>query len=316
VALSLPGSADPVRRSYSICTPAGSEELTVAVKRTPGGAFSPHVHDRLASGDELDVLTPSGRFSPPIEPAQAKAYAGVAAGSGIAPVLSVLATVLEVEPASSFTLLYGNRTTASTMFLERLLDLKNLYPGRFAFYPVFSREPQEVELMNGRIDGDKLALFLDTLLAGQGFDEWLLCGPLPMVEELRSLLLDRGVAPACVHRELFHVSLLAQAARPRAGVAPGSAGISTVTVVLDGRSTSFPLAPDGPRILDAALSLRPEVPYACRAGVCGTCRARLLEGRVEMVGGHALEPDEIEAGFVLACQSHPRSPRVTLAFDA
>ena len=169
--------------------------------------------------------------------------------------------------------------------------------------------------MNGRIDADKLRLFLDTLLAGQQVDEWLLCGPLPMVEELRSLLLDRGVAPARIHRELFHVSPLPEAPRPRPATAPGSTGTSTVTVVLDGRSTSFPLAPDGPRILDAALSVRPEVPYACRAGVCGTCRARVLEGRVEMVGGHALEPDEIEAGFVLACQSHPRSPRVTLAFD-
>lgn len=303
-----------MRRSYSICGPAGSPELTVAVKLIPGGAFSTHVHGALAVGDELDVLTPGGRFSPSLDPGQAKGYAAIAAGSGITPILSILATALAVEPKSSFTLLYGNRSTASTMFLEQLLDLKDRYPSRFTLATVFSREPQEAPLLNGRIDGAKLEAFLDGPLAGGRHDEWLLCGPLPMVEELRAVLLARGVDAGCVHRELFHAGPLPESPRPESSARGGSS--STVTVILGGRATSFPLAAEGPRILDAALAARPDVPYACRGGVCGTCRARLLEGEVEMVGGYALEPDEIAAGFVLACQSHPRSPRVTLSFDS
>jgi ring-1,2-phenylacetyl-CoA epoxidase subunit PaaE len=301
-----------VRRSYSICEPAGSAELTVAVKLIPDGAFSSHVHGVLAVGDELEVMTPGGRFSPVLHPGQARDYAAVAAGSGITPILSILETALALEAASTFTLLYGNRSAASTMFLERLLELKDRYPSRFMLATVFSREPQEAPLLNGRIDAAKLAAFLEGPLAGGSFDEWLLCGPLAMVEELRAALLARGVAGGSVHRELFHAGPLA--APPRPEVVPGAAS-ATVTVILGGRATPFRLAAEGPPILDAALAVRPELPYACRGGVCGTCRARLLEGEVAMDGGYALEPDEIASGFVLTCQSHPRSPQVTLSFD-
>ncbi|HZO95996.1 MAG TPA: 2Fe-2S iron-sulfur cluster-binding protein [Gaiellaceae bacterium] len=309
VALALPGQADSIRRSYSICTPAGSGELRVAVKLIPGGVFSEHAHRRLRPGDELDVMTPLGRFSTPLDPAQAKDYAAVAAGSGIAPVLSIAATALEVEPASTFTLLYGNRTVASTMFLEELLDLKNLHPGRLALHLVFSREPPDVELHGGRIDAARLRLFLSTVLRGRDFDEWFLCGPLAMVEELRAALVDAGADPGSVHREVFHAGPPART--PPRGRAAGS---SLVTILLDGRATSFELDAGGAPILDAALALRPDAPYACKAGMCGTCRARLVEGEVDLDGGYALEPDELEAGFVLACQSHPRTPRVTLDF--
>jgi ring-1,2-phenylacetyl-CoA epoxidase subunit PaaE len=312
VALALPGQADSIRRSYSICSPAPRGELRVAVKHIPGGAFSPHAHTRLQRGDELDVMTPTGRFFTPLDPKQAKDYAAVAAGSGIAPVLSLATTTLEVEPESTFTLLYGNRTTASALFLEELLDLKNRHPARFALYNVLSRERQDVPLLNGRIDGDKLTLFLDAVLGGRQFDEWFLCGPLEMVEALRSTLLGGGVDPLHVHRELFHAGPTPATSRPAQAA---TSGASLVTIVLDGRTTSFELAADGPTVLDAALATRPDAPYACKGGVCGTCRARVLDGAVEMAGGHALEPDELEAGFVLACQSHPRTPRVTLDFD-
>jgi ring-1,2-phenylacetyl-CoA epoxidase subunit PaaE len=311
VAVSLPGTSEALRRSYSICSPAPSGDLAVAVKLIPGGAFSSVAHGRLEPGDELDVLTPTGRFFTPLDPGQAKDYAAVAAGSGIAPILSIAATTLVIEPESTFTLLYGNRTTASTLFLEELLDLKNRHPDRLGLHLVFSREPQDAPVLTGRIDGAKLRLFLDMLLAGCPFDEWFLCGPLPMIEELRATLLARGVDTRHIHRELFHVGPAPET--PRRPASTGSA--SLVTIVLDGRATSFELAGDGPRILDAALTARPDAPYACKDGVCGTCRARLVEGEVEMVGGYALEADELEAGFVLACQSHPRTPRVTLDFD-
>lgn len=312
VALSIPGQTDAIRRSYSICAPATSGVLRVAVKLIPGGAFSENVHSELRSGDELDVLTPSGRFFTPLDPTQAKRYAAVAAGSGITPIISLVATTLEVEPESIFTLFYGNRTTASTMFLEDLLDLKNRYPERFALYIVLSRETQDVPLLNGRIDADKLGTFLDSVLRGTSCDEWFLCGPMEMIEGLRAALVERGVDGRTVHRELFHSSPVANTGR-RTG---GYGETYKVTIVLDGRSTTFELAADGPNVLDAALAARPDAPYACKGGVCGTCRARLVEGAVEMDGGYALEPDELEAGFVLACQSHPRTPTVTLDFDS
>jgi ring-1,2-phenylacetyl-CoA epoxidase subunit PaaE len=312
VALSLPGQADTIRRSYSICAPATGGELRVAVKLIPGGAFSEPAHAGLKPGDELDVLTPSGRFFTALDPTQAKSYAAVAAGSGITPIISLAATTLEVEPESTFTLFYGNRTTASTMFLEELLDLKNRYPERLALYIVFSREAHDVPLLNGRVDPEKLGIFLEDVLRGEQPDEWFLCGPMAMVESLRDTLLARGVDSHHVHRELFHAGPIADTGR-RTAVSGGVT--STVTIVLDGRATSFELAADGPTVLDAALAERPDAPYACKGGVCGTCRARVIDGEVEMTGGYALEPDELAAGFVLACQSHPRSPAVTIDFD-
>jgi ring-1,2-phenylacetyl-CoA epoxidase subunit PaaE len=307
IALSLPESTEAVRRSYSICAPATSGELRVAVKLIPGGAFSTHAHSYLCPGDELDVLTPIGRFNTPLDPSNSRHYAAIAAGSGITPIISIAATTLEIEQQSTFTLIYGNRTTASTMFLEELLDLKNRYLTRFTLISILSREAQDAPLLNGRIDANTLQL-----VDGQDFDEWFLCGPLELVETLRAALIARDVEPQRIHRELFHAGPPADTA----GQAAGTGTASTVTILLDGRSTSFELAGDGSSILDAALHARPDAPYACKGGVCGTCRARVTEGEVAMSGGYALEPDELEAGFVLACQSHPRTPRVTLDFDA
>jgi ring-1,2-phenylacetyl-CoA epoxidase subunit PaaE len=304
-----------VRRNYSICARATSGRLCVAVKRLEGGVFSRFATGALVVGDVVDVMTPTGRFVPRLDPGQAKHYCAVAAGSGITPVLSIVATVLDVEPLSSVTLVYGNRTTRSVMFLDELADLKDRYPTRFRLINVLSREQQDVELFNGRIDAAKLTRLIDTLIPTDGVDEWFLCGPFAMVEQARDTLLATGVAISRVHMELFHV----EGEAPReAGAAPDptrDAGTSSVTITLDGRATTFDVARGGPRILDAALAVRGDAPYACKGGVCGTCRAKLVSGDVAMDRNYALEPDEIESGFVLACQSTPVSDEVALDFD-
>ena len=307
---------EEVRRNYSICSPAPDGPLRVAVKRLGGGLFSVWANEVLAVGDEVEVMTPTGRFFVPLDPALARHHAYVAAGSGITPVLSLLSTTLEVEPGSRCTLVYGNRTTSTIMFLEELQDLKNRYPTRFTLINVLSREAQEVELFAGRIDAAKLTQLLGTLLPADDVDEWYLCGPFAMVESAREVLREAGVDASHVHLELFHVD--GEPVRPpRPAPADGAAdeSTSTVTIVLDGRSTTFELAPYAESILDAALKARGDAPYACKGGVCGTCRAKVVEGAVEMDRNYALEADEIAAGVVLACQSHPTTPTVTIDFD-
>jgi ring-1,2-phenylacetyl-CoA epoxidase subunit PaaE len=306
-----------VRRNYSICSPAGSGVLRIGVKRLPGGAFSEWANEHLVPGVVLDVMTPTGRFSTKLDPAQAKNYALIAAGSGITPILSIAATVLDVEPDSTVTLLYGNRTTSSIMFLEEIEDLKNSYPTRFALFHVLSREATEAELLHGRIDATKLGFFLDSLLPVDTVDEWFLCGPYEMVETARKLLTEHGADPAHVHVELFHVE--GEPVRTVRSTEPAKAeGAPTcsVTVLLDGRSATFDLSPGAEPILEAALRARGDAPFACKSGVCGTCRAKLLEGSVRMDQNYALEDDEIADSYVLTCQSHPTSPRVVLDYDA
>jgi ring-1,2-phenylacetyl-CoA epoxidase subunit PaaE len=304
-----------VRRNYSICAPATSGRLRVAVKRLEGGVFSGFATGGLAVGDVMDVMTPTGRFVPRLDPGQTKRYCAVAAGSGITPVLSIVATVLDVEPDSSVTLVYGNRTTRSVMFLDELADLKDQHPTRFRVINVLSREQQDVNLFNGRIDAAKLTRLMETLIPPDSVDEWFLCGPFAMVEQARDTLLAAGVPLSHVHVELFHV----EGEAPREAVAEQDAtrdaGTSSVTITLDGRATTFDVPRGGPRILDAALAMRGDAPYACKGGVCGTCRAKLMSGEVAMDRNYALEPDEIESGFVLACQSTPVSDEVVLDFD-
>jgi ring-1,2-phenylacetyl-CoA epoxidase subunit PaaE len=311
-------AGDDVRRNYSICTPASSGVLRVGVKRLPDGVFSSYAMDKLQVGDTVEVLTPSGRFFTPLDPAQAKHYGAVAAGSGITPILSILATALEVEPASRATLVYVNQTTRSIMFLEELEDLKDRYLGRFNLIHVLDGERHEVDLLSGFLDRDRFTRILDSLVGPRAVDEWFLCGPLGLTDLIRDTLVERGVDPRHVHRELFHVG--PPPARPAQPPAPAVAAStvdtgSTVTVVLGGRSATFRLRPDAEPILDAALRERGDAPYACKNGVCGTCRARLVEGRVTMEQNFALEPDEVDRGYVLACQSHPVTDTVVLDFD-
>lgn len=318
VSLRCAEAGDDVRRSYSICTPAGSGTLRVAIKCLSGGVFSRYARDEMRPGDIVEVVTPTGHFNTPLDPTRARSYVMVAAGSGIAPILSIIATVLAREPRSGITLLYGNRTVADIMFLEELEDLKNEYPDRFVLYHVLSREEQEVELFQGRLDRARLATFLDTLVAPQDVHEWFLCGPRSMIDGAREVLAERGVDPAHIHFELYHTESVETARRgtpvPAADVA-GGAKPAEVTIILDGRRSTFSVTRDGERVLDAALRVRSDAPYACKGGVCGTCRAKLVKGTVQMDESYALEQHEIDAGFVLACQSHPTSDRVVLDFD-
>jgi ring-1,2-phenylacetyl-CoA epoxidase subunit PaaE len=301
-----------VRRNYSICSPVSSGRLRIGVKRLPGGAFSSYAIERLAPGDVLEVMTPTGQFGAALDLAHRKHYAAVAAGSGITPVLALLATTLETEPASEFTLLYGNRTAGSIMFLEELQDLKDRYPDRFTLLHFLSAERQESELLSGRINRDKLARLLDTVLPPGGIAEWFLCGPLPLVQETQAVLASYGVPSRHVHTELFHVGALP----PPPAAAPASDGAATVTIRLDGRATTLRLDPRAEPVLDAVLRVRPDAPYACKGGVCGTCGARLLDGTVHMDRSYALEASDISQGYVLTCQSHPTSGTVVLDYDA
>jgi ring-1,2-phenylacetyl-CoA epoxidase subunit PaaE len=310
------GGGEDVRRNYSICSPAGSGVLRIGVKRLPGGAFSEWAQDHLAPGAVLDVMTPTGRFFTHLEPSQAKHYALLAAGSGITPVLSIAASVLEREPDSTVTLLYGNRTVSSIMFLEELEDLKNRYPARFALFHVLSREAGEAELLHGRIDAAKLGVFLDSLLPVDTVDEWFLCGPYEMVETARKVLAGQGAAAGRIHVELFHVEGEPVRTSPTEPVASDAADASSVTVLLDGRTTTFDLSARAEPILEAALRVRGDAPFACKSGVCGTCRAKLLEGSVRMDQNYALEDDELADSYVLTCQSHPTADRVVLDYDA
>jgi ring-1,2-phenylacetyl-CoA epoxidase subunit PaaE len=303
---------EDVRRNYSICAPATGGPLRIGVKRIPEGVFSAFVADRLKPGDTLDVMTPTGTFSTRLDPAQAKRYVAVAAGSGITPVLSILATALEVEPDSTAALVYVNRRTSTIMFLEELEDLKNRFPDRFQLIHVLGHEMTEVELLSGRLDVDRFDRILDSILPVDEVDDWFLCGPLAMTDPVRGVLLGRGVSTENVHRELFHVG-----APPRRRVRPADrpATGARVTVILDGRAVDLTVPPDGDSILDATLQVRSDAPFACKNAVCGTCRARVTEGKVEMDANYALEPDELQRGYILTCQAHPVTDRVVVDFD-
>lgn len=309
--LSIRGG-DDVRRSYSICTPPSSGRLRIGVKRLPGGAFSEGVVDRLRVGDELEVMTPAGRFTVAVDPAAARSYVAVAAGSGITPVLSIISALLEGEPGSTVTLVYANRTHRSVMFLDEVHDLKDRFPARLQVVHVLSREASEVELLSGRLDAARLTALVAALGLGDA-DQWFLCGPQQMLVELRSALADLGVPAGRVHAELFHADPVPRA--PVAALAGAVDGAAEVTIRLGGRSSSLSLRPDDVPVLDAALRVRSDLPFACKGGVCGTCRARLVSGTVVMDTNYALEPEEIAAGYVLTCQSHPTSDEVVLDYD-
>ena len=307
-------AGDDVRRNYSICSPVSSGVLRIAVKRLPGGAFSEHALETLRPGDVLDVMTPSGRFFTALDPSQEKSYVCVAAGSGITPILSIVATTLEVEPHSRVSLVYANRTHSSVMFLEEVEDLKDRYPERFQLIHVLSREPQEVELFSGRLDVPRMQRLLETIIPPETVDEWFLCGPYEMVSSLRKQLIAEGVSKRCIHAEVFHVETQPPVRRTPVETVPESG--ADVTITLDGRQASFTLPPDGPSVLEAALAVRADAPFACKGGVCGTCRAKVTEGSVEMDTNWALEPDEVDRGYVLTCQSHPTAEKVVLDYDA
>ncbi|TXI85402.1 MAG: phenylacetate-CoA oxygenase/reductase subunit PaaK [Cupriavidus sp.] len=309
-----------LRRSYSICCGVQDYdqrgELRVAVKRVADGEFSRWLHDTVAPGQAFEVMTPDGRFHVPLDAGAARHYVAFAAGSGITPVLSLIRTTLAHEPASRFTLVYGNWSVDSIIFSEALEDLKNQYLSRFTLYHVLSRQPQEVELLHGRLDRERVAAFLSTLIPADDIDAAFVCGPASMIDEVEAALRDAGVDPHRIHAERFGVPVTPQQRRPDDHVGHGApAGTAELVVVLDGKQHRMRLPMDGARVLDTALAAGLDLPYACKGGVCCTCRARVLEGQVAMEKNYTLEAWEMDKGFVLTCQARALTPRVVVSYD-
>lgn len=301
-----------LRRTYSICSPPGRWPLEIGVRVQPGGAFSTYADTVLAPGDTLDVMPPSGRFHAAPDTATAKSYLAFAAGSGITPILSIVTSLLEHEPASRVTLCYGNRRQASTMFIDDLYALKNRFPSRLQLHFLFSREAQEFDIATGRLDAGKVRELWQAFCRQSVPDEAFVCGPDSMIDDVRAALVELGMDAGHIHAERFGVP------RRAAGV-PAPAAVSTahatVTVIQDGHRRTFEMdAADG-NIVDAAAANGIELPYSCKGGVCATCRCLLADGAVEMAVNYGLEPWEVEKGYILACQSMPQTPAVTLDYD-
>ncbi|KOG84859.1 MULTISPECIES: 2Fe-2S iron-sulfur cluster-binding protein [Streptomyces] len=301
-----------VRRSYSICSPAveapGEPVLRVGIRMVEGGAFSTYALKELAVGDQVEAMPPMGRFVLRPRPGL---FAAVVGGSGITPVLSMAATSLDREPTARFCLIRSDRTAASTMFLDEVAELKDRYPDRFQLVTALSREEQSAGLPSGRLDTERLTGLLPAVLPVAEVDGWFLCGPLGLVKRTKRALRALGVDRARVHQEIFHVDEGPVDATVVKVAAPSD---SVLTATLHGRSGRWPVQ-DSESLLETVLRSRADAPYACKGGVCGTCRAFLVTGEVRMDRNFALEPEETEAGFVLACQSHPLTPEVELDFD-
>jgi ring-1,2-phenylacetyl-CoA epoxidase subunit PaaE len=303
-------AGDDARRTYSLCAAPGV--LRIAVKQVAHGVFSGHALAVLGLGDDVEVMTPMGRFTTVVDASRQRHRAAIVAGSGITPVLSILSSTLAAEPASRFTLIYGNRAAESVMFLDELADLKDRYPDRLVVFHVLSREVRDSPLLSGHLDKAKIDELLDIAMQPASVDEWFLCGPGDVIDAARASLRDHGVADDAVRFELFHVAS-GQPAPAAAAVASSSS--ADVTIMLAGRSTRVVVGP-GQDVLHVVMTARPDVPYGCTNGMCGTCRARVVEGRVEMHHCYALDQAEIDAGFVLTCQARPRTDRVVLDYDA
>jgi len=303
------------RRSYSICAGTADGELRVGVRKVPGGVFSTWINEHLKPGDTLQVMAPEGRFFVPLAPTEARHYLGIAGGSGITPILSIMKTVLAAEPHSRFTLIYANRRQRSTMFMEEIEDLKNRYLTRLVLHLVFSQEQMDAPLNTGRLDRTKLAEFVGPLIDPASIDHAFICGPYGFNDEAEAALLAAGLPPEHVHVERFGIPVAAGSAPAKQEVREGDAAEARITIVRDGLSREIDYRSAHGNILDAAADAGLEVPFSCKSGVCCTCRAKLLEGEVRMERNFALEKHEVAAGFVLTCQSHPLTERVVLSFD-
>jgi ring-1,2-phenylacetyl-CoA epoxidase subunit PaaE len=304
---------EDLRRSYSICAPAG-DPLRIAIKRAPGGAFSAWANDALRRGDALDVMPPMGHFSVATDARSARRYLGVAAGSGITPLLSIIATTLAAEPLSRFTLIYGNRASATVMFRDELAALKDRHLERFNLVHVLSREPQDIPLLHGRIDREKADALFEGWVPVDDIDHAFVCGPEGMMDAVRGALAARGFPAARIRIERFAASIPmhTHVARP---VPQASRSECEVNVIIDGSRRTFMLDKGHENIIDAGLRNGVELPFSCKGGVCSTCRCKLVDGEVDMDVNFALEDYEVARGFILACQSYPMTDRVTVDFD-
>ncbi|MCE8009117.1 1,2-phenylacetyl-CoA epoxidase subunit PaaE [Aestuariivita sp.] len=305
-----------LRRSYSICSAADGGPLQVGIKRVEGGAFSTWANDNLEPGMVLEAMPPMGSFHTPLDPAAARNYLGFAGGSGITPVLSIIRTVLAGEPKSQFTLVYANRGVNTIMFREELEDLKNTYMGRFSVIHVLEQDAQEIDLFQGRVDAEKCAALFEHWVDIASVDTAFICGPEPMMLTIAEALRANGLTNTQIKFELFASSQpgrLKQKANAKGDAAVG-AQVTQATVTMDGTARSFEMGKDI-SILDAALQNALDAPFACKAGVCSTCKCKVLEGEVEMLANHALEDYEVAQGYVLSCQSYPVTDTVVVDYD-
>jgi ring-1,2-phenylacetyl-CoA epoxidase subunit PaaE len=304
---------EEVRRSYSICSGPDDGELRIAVKKVDGGAFSSWAADELKSGDQLDVMTPTGRFGIAHAPDQARLYVGFAAGSGITPILSIIKGVLAREPQSRFFLFYGNRNAEGMLFREELEELKDRFLQRLSLFHVISGEEQDIPILHGRLDGDKVRVLLRSLVPAASVDHVFVCGPMGMSEDIEATCRAIGIADEKIHVERF-VSEFGGKPRPKAVVAPGTPPKAIASLIIDGKRREVPVA-EGEAILDAALRAGMDLPFACKGGMCSTCRAKLVEGDAQMEVNYSLEPWELKAGFILTCQARPCSDKVVVDYD-
>ncbi|WP_082561958.1 1,2-phenylacetyl-CoA epoxidase subunit PaaE [Microbacterium sp. Root61] len=307
-----------VRRSYSLCRAPAPGSVSIAIKRDLGGRFSTWAHSELRAGDTIDVMSPQGTFTSGLGELDGRHVAGIAAGSGITPLMALAATVLARSDTSQFTLVYTNRSTTDVMFLEELADLKDRYPARLALHHVLSREQRAAPLLSGRIDEERLRRILDALVLPDTVDEWFLCGPFELVQLCRDTLADIGVGSEHIRYELFTTGEDGRVEAPsgRPIVVKADEPVVRIEVTLDGQSATVESPVSAHEsILNAALRVRPDAPFACAGGVCGTCRARLLDGSVTMTENYALEPDELARGYILTCQSHATTDRVVVDYD-
>jgi ring-1,2-phenylacetyl-CoA epoxidase subunit PaaE len=304
---------EEVRRSYSICSGPDDGELRIAVKKVDGGAFSSWAADELKSGNEIDVMTPTGRFGIAHVPEAARIHVGFAAGSGITPILSIIKGVLTSESESRFFLFYGNRSPDGMLFREALEQLKDRFIERLSVFHVISGEEQDIPILYGRLDGEKVRVLLRSLVPASSIDHVFICGPTGMSEEIEATCRDIGIPADRIHIERF-VSGLGGKPRPKAVVLPSAPPKAFASLVIDGKRREVPVA-EGEAILDAALRAGMDLPFACKGGMCSTCRARLVEGDAEMDVNYSLEPWELEKGFILTCQAKPVTKRVVVDYD-
>lgn len=304
-----------VRRSYSICAGLDDGELRVAVKKVEGGLFSTLCNDRIKPGDMIEVMTPQGRFGIMPDPDASRNYLAVAAGSGITPILSLLRSTLMREPNSRFALIYGNRTSKNIIFKEALEDLKDRFLGRLVVHHVLSREQQDIELFNGRVDADKIETLLKSFAPADEIDHAFLCGPGAMIEEAKTTLLRLGTPETNIHIEYFSTDGLPIAPRrAHADAVSGDEPVAHARITLHGSAYDVPML-DGETVIDAGERAGLEMPYSCRGGMCCTCRAKLVSGEVDMELNYSLEPWEMEAGYVLTCQARPLTKEIVVDYD-
>jgi ring-1,2-phenylacetyl-CoA epoxidase subunit PaaE len=309
---------EEVRRSYSICSCPADNELRVAIKKAPYGKFSIWANNMLKKGDVLEVMPPTGTFYTELDSAHKKKYLAFAAGSGITPVISIIKTTLLTEPNSTFTLVYGNQNRNNIIFKEQLEALKNKYIDRLAIHFLLSREQTDATIYSGRIDAGKLNQLSEKLIDVHGMDDTFICGPEQMIFTVMDWLQQQGIDKKKIHFELFTTpgqKTEVSSRKSEAGKEEGTTEKSKVTVKLDGIAFDFELPFDGETVLEAALQQGADLPFSCKGGVCSTCKAKLIEGKVDMDTNYALEQEEVDAGYILTCQSHPRTEKVVIDFD-